>query len=521
MPDRDAVDDGSELSNGPPVPGRPVAIVPSGLQPSSRSSVAAYSSAKSLPFEPTDVDSYNYVIKQLNYRKRFSLVRDVYEDMLLDGVQPLRDTFYLLITGAMQTVRLQDVMFFFDEMKAMGITPDVAMYNCIIAACGRSQQVDRAFQVAEEMEAFGVQPKHRTFLALLRACAFVGRVEEAYGVVRRMATHGFTLDKHCYAALITAHANKMPRSPDTVEKILEVLEQSKVPQAEDNMAVAATGEIEPRDDVEEGFLNFLQKDDALVRRGFVNRRLTVYHAAISAFQDLGNREAVKKVLHMIEKDGHGIDAYSTVQLIKCYISEGDFQKACLEYNKFLEMGRRPTIELYQILIDGAITHPSPANSAVAQKLLAELVQKSFFLNSKAGGEILSKACQDKTRDVAVANIIWDMMQARQVRLPMKVIMDYYKALDRSGTPKDDPRMATLVALLDDSRRYASGAPDSKINVPSAEPDTEQETSASEQVVAQEASEEPAVAVEEGPGAEEPTAQIEDASEAGTPQAVQQ
>lgn len=56
------------------------------------------------------------------------------------------------------------------------------------------------------------------------------------------------------------------------------------------MAVAATGEIEPRDDVEEGFLNFLQKDDALVRRGFVNRRLTVYHAAISAFQDLGNRE---------------------------------------------------------------------------------------------------------------------------------------------------------------------------------------------------------------------------------------
>lgn len=53
-------------------------------------------------------------------------MRDVYEDMLLDGVRPIRNTFHTLITGCMKGQRLQDAMYFFDEMKAMGLQPDVS-----------------------------------------------------------------------------------------------------------------------------------------------------------------------------------------------------------------------------------------------------------------------------------------------------------------------------------------------------------------------------------------------------------
>lgn len=54
------------------------------------------------------------------------LLRDVYEDMQMDGVRPVRDTFHTLITGCMKGQRVQDVLYFFDEMKAMGLAPDVS-----------------------------------------------------------------------------------------------------------------------------------------------------------------------------------------------------------------------------------------------------------------------------------------------------------------------------------------------------------------------------------------------------------
>lgn len=56
---------------------------------------------------------------------RYYLLRDVYDDMILDGVQPIRDTFHSLSIGAMKQSKLQDAFFFRDEMKTMGISSDV------------------------------------------------------------------------------------------------------------------------------------------------------------------------------------------------------------------------------------------------------------------------------------------------------------------------------------------------------------------------------------------------------------
>lgn len=52
-------------------------------------------------------------------------MRDVYDDMLLDGIKPERDTFHSLLIGTMKGARLQDAFFFREEMKAMGFVPDV------------------------------------------------------------------------------------------------------------------------------------------------------------------------------------------------------------------------------------------------------------------------------------------------------------------------------------------------------------------------------------------------------------
>lgn len=56
---------------------------------------------------------------------RHYLLRDVYDDMKLDGVQPTADIFHSFVVGTMKGARLSDAFFFREEMKAMGIAPDV------------------------------------------------------------------------------------------------------------------------------------------------------------------------------------------------------------------------------------------------------------------------------------------------------------------------------------------------------------------------------------------------------------
>lgn len=59
---------------------------------------------------------------------RHFLLRDAYDDMMLDGVQPSRDIFHSLIVGTMKGARLQDAFFFIDQMKTMGLVPDVCRW---------------------------------------------------------------------------------------------------------------------------------------------------------------------------------------------------------------------------------------------------------------------------------------------------------------------------------------------------------------------------------------------------------
>lgn len=59
---------------------------------------------------------------------RYFSLTDVYDDMMLDGVQPTMDVFHLLISGTMKGARFQHAFFFRDEMKAMGLIPDVGNF---------------------------------------------------------------------------------------------------------------------------------------------------------------------------------------------------------------------------------------------------------------------------------------------------------------------------------------------------------------------------------------------------------
>lgn len=372
------------------------------------------------------------------------MLRDVYDDMLLDGVQPTRDTFHSLIIGMMKGTRLQDAFYFRDEMKAMGLVPDVALYNFLISTCGKCNRSDPAIQLLEEMKRSGVKPNGQTYICLLNAFATTGRIDRVYAIVRDMTAAGLGLNKFCYAGLIAAYKNKTPIIDETTTKIIELVKQSKgwssVEASSDNAENVMMG-------VSEEELYSIPTAEFVNRRGFLNRQLTVYHVALHACADLKSKETMENLLEMLKQDGYSPDVYIVMQTMRCYLHCGDIDHAVKAFEDYMSSGKPPMVELYVTLIEGAMVGHTPLGMQLAQDTLEKMTARNFFLNAKMGNDLLLAAAGEKTGGYTTANYIWDLMQSRKINHSLAAVEAYYKGLKHREIPADDPRLLVVARTL--------------------------------------------------------------------------
>ncbi|CAM8902067.1 unnamed protein product [Rhodiola kirilowii] len=402
-----------------------------------------------------NVPEYNTVISALTAQRRPYLLRDVYDDMMLDGVQPNRDTFHSFVIGTMKGARMEDALFFKDEMKAMGLLPDVALYNFLISTCGKCANYDRAIHILEEMKRNDVKPTGQTFICLLNACASAGRVDLVYAIVRDMTAAGLGLNKFCYAGLIAAHKNKMPRADDIATKIIDLLEQSKgwssVEQSKNNAENVMM-------DLSEEELYNLPTAEFVHRRVFLNRALTVYHAALLACADLQLVEAMESILEMLKNEGYDPDVFCLMQMMRCYLHCGDIDRGLKIFEDYKNSGRPPISELYVTLIEGAMVGHTPRGMQLAQSTLEEMVTENITLPPKYTNGLLLAAAGEKTGGYTTANYLWDLMQARNLNPSTLAVEAYYNGLKRREIPQDDPRLMFVTRTYDQLHRKPVGAP---------------------------------------------------------------
>ncbi|XVF60176.1 hypothetical protein PTKIN_Ptkin08bG0023400 [Pterospermum kingtungense] len=394
-----------------------------------------------------NVSEYNTVLTSLVTKRRPFLLRDVYDDMMLDGVQPTRDTFEALIMGTMRGARLQDAFFFRDEMKAMGLVPEASIYNFLISTCGKCKNSNLAIQILEEMKRYDIKPNGQTYVCLLNACAAAGRLDQVLAIVRDMTAAGAALNKFCYAGLIVAHMNKMPREDDVAAKIIELAEQSKgwsSLESNENIGDAMLG-------ISEEELYNLHTAEFVHRRFFLYRQFTVYHVAFHACADLKNVEAIDTLLEMLKNDGKTPDIFITLQIMRCYLHAGDIDRGVRVFEEYLNEGKPPVIELYVTLVEGAMATYTPRGMQLAQETLVTMNSKNYFLNTKIGSDLLLVAAGEKTGGYTNANFIWDLMQARNIVPSLPAVEAYYNGLKEREIPEDDPRLLNVSRALNNLR----------------------------------------------------------------------
>ncbi|KAM3713453.1 hypothetical protein ACJW31_01G256700 [Castanea mollissima] len=400
-----------------------------------------------------NVSEYNSVVGSLNAQRRHFLLRDVYDDMMLDGVQPTRDVFHSLIVGTMKGVRLQDGFYFKDQMKTTGLLPDVNLYNILISLCGKCKNSDQAVQILEEMKKSEVKPNAQTFVCLLNACAAAGRLDRVYAIVRDMTAAGVGLNKFCYAGLIAAHKNKTPVADDFATKVIEFVERSK-----DSLAVDSTGATAENVMMgvsEEEMYNIPTAEYAYRRGGFINRQLTIYHVALHACADLKNVEVMETLLDMLKNNGNTPDVFIVMQTMRCYLHSGDIDRGLKTFEDYMNSGKPPIVELYVTLVEGAMVGHTPKGMQLAQDTLVNMNSRDFFLSPKMGSDLLLLASGEKTGGYTTANYIWDLMQARKFIPSLPAVEAYYKGLKEREIPEDDPRLL-LVSKTYDNLRQRSG-----------------------------------------------------------------
>ncbi|GMH23913.1 hypothetical protein Nepgr_025756 [Nepenthes gracilis] len=402
-----------------------------------------------------NVSEYNTVIGSLTAQRRHFLLRDVYDDMMLDGVQPTRDVFHSLIVGTMKGARLQDAFFFRDEMKAMGLLPDVALCNFLISTCGKCKNSEYAIHILEEMKRNEVKPTGQTYICLLNACAATGRLDRVYAIVRDMTAAGLGLNKFCYAGLIAAHKNRTPLTDDTASKIVELVEQSKGWSSVETPSGMAENVMMGVSDEE--LYNIPTAEFVHRRGGFLNRQLTVYHVGFHAFADLRNVESMDTLLGMLEKDNKTPDVFITMQIMRCCLHSGDIDRGVKVFENYMNSGKPPMIELYVTLAEGAMAGHTSKGMQIAQETLVNMNSRNFFLNQKMGSDLLLVAAGEKTGGYTTANYLWDLMHARNIIPSLPAVEAYLDGLKERDIPEDDPRLL-LVSRAREKRLFSRFGP---------------------------------------------------------------
>ncbi|KAK1359451.1 Pentatricopeptide repeat superfamily protein [Heracleum sosnowskyi] len=419
---------------------------------------AAASSAPAAPAAPSEEylkrnyasndSEYNTVIHSLVGQRRYYLARDVYDDMMLDGVKPERPTFHALLACSMKGARLQDAFYFRDQMKAMGLVPDVAFYNFLISTCAKCNKSDQATLILEEMKQFEVKTNGQTYICLLSAYAAAGRLERAYAIVRDMTAAGLGLNKFCYAALISAYKNKQPVANGTAAKIIELVDQSKgwsyVEHTKENFENVLMNVSD------EELYNLPTAEYVRRRFGFLTKALTVYHVAFHALADLNDVEAIDTLYEMLMKD-HKPDVFIGLQIMRCYLHSGDLDRGLNAFVACMNMGP-PVIEVYVTFIEGAMVGYTPRGMLLAEDKLKEMASRNFFLSPKMGNDLLIVASGEKTGGFTVANLIWDMMRDRNSPPSLPAVEAYHRGLKDREIPDDDPRLFLVSRTLDDLRQ---------------------------------------------------------------------
>ncbi len=174
---------------------------------------------------PKSLADYKALLRRLHRKKLHMLARDLYGEMLLDGVSPDHELFEELVRGSVHAMHPGDALFFFGQVQEMGMQPTLELYSSAIRAHGMQRDPVQAARVADQLRASGMPADGPFYVALLSACASVGDLEGAERIIQEMEAERVPLGQEMLCLVLVAAKNCPPaRGADPGAALLDRLE---------------------------------------------------------------------------------------------------------------------------------------------------------------------------------------------------------------------------------------------------------------------------------------------------------
>ncbi|KAJ1397940.1 Tetratricopeptide-like helical domain superfamily [Sesbania bispinosa] len=145
-----------------------------------------------------DTNCFNALLRTLCQEKSMTDARNVYHS-LKHSFRPNLQTFNILLSGWKTP---EDAEGFFDEMREMGVTPDVVTYNCLVDVYCKGRQMEKAYKVLDEMRERDLSPDVIMYTSIIGGLGLIGQPDKARDVLKEMKEYGCYPDVPAYNAAI-------------------------------------------------------------------------------------------------------------------------------------------------------------------------------------------------------------------------------------------------------------------------------------------------------------------------------
>ncbi|KAI0482950.1 hypothetical protein GGR56DRAFT_622315 [Xylariaceae sp. FL0804] len=145
-----------------------------------------------------------------------------------EGVEPSSFLYNALIGKLGKARRIDDCLFYFAEMRALGIKPTSVTYGTIVNALCRVSDEKFAEELFDEMEAMpNYKARPAPYNSMMQFFLTTKRDKsKALSYYERMKTKGITPTSHTYKLLVDTHATLEPVNMTAAEAVLDMIRAS-------------------------------------------------------------------------------------------------------------------------------------------------------------------------------------------------------------------------------------------------------------------------------------------------------
>ncbi|EQL03038.1 hypothetical protein G6O67_000725 [Ophiocordyceps sinensis] len=257
-----------------------------------------------------------------------------------EGVEPSSFLYNALIGKLGKARRIEDCLFYFDEMRALGVKPTSVTYGTIVNALCRVSDEKLAESLFDEMEAMpNYKARPAPYNSMMQFFLTTKRDKsQVLAYYERMKTRGIMPTSHTYKLLIDTHATLDPVDMTAAEEVLGKIRSS----GQRTEAVHYASLIHARGCVLHDMEGARKLFDSVESEGLVPVNASLFQALLEAMVANHKVADTEPLLVQMRKKGVELTPYIANTLIHGWAAQKNIDKAQEIYSAVMRERREPS-----------------------------------------------------------------------------------------------------------------------------------------------------------------------------------